>query len=97
MRALVANVSPQTSSPPAHLVFNSFAVLWIADYGQLQLGHLLHLPVHVDLLQQSADLAPQQAHRILLPLALGQQRGTCGVDRRHPVFQVGLVAGLEGK
>ena len=80
-----------------HLILNSPAVFGVADYGQLQLSHLLHLPVHVDLLQQATDLAPQQTHRILLPLALGQQRGTGRVDGCHPVFQVSLVAGLKGK
>lgn len=78
----------------AHLVLDGLAVLGVADHRQLQLGHLLHLPVHVDLLQQAAHLAPQQAHRVLLALALGQQRGAGRVDGRHPVLQVGLVAGL---
>lgn len=78
----------------AHLVLDGLAVLGVADHRQLQLGHLLHLPVHVDLLQQATHLAPQQAHRVLLALALGQQRGAGRVDGRHPVLQVGLVAGL---
>lgn len=65
--------SVSISLSPPYLVLNSFAVLWVVDYSQLQLSHLLHLPVHVDLLQQASDLAPQQTHCILLPLALGQQ------------------------
>lgn len=91
------NVSLSVSISPPHLVLNSLAVFGVADHCQLQLGHLLHLPVHVNLLQQAADLAPQQAHRILLPLALGQQRGTGRMDGCHPVLQVSLVAGLEGQ
>lgn len=78
----------------AHLVLDGPAVLGVADHRQLQFRHLLHLPVHVDLLQQAAHLAPQQAHRVLLALPLGQQRGAGRVDGRHPVLQVGLVAGL---
>lgn len=81
----------------AHLVLDGLAVLGVADHRQLQLGHLLHLPVHVDLLQQAAHLAPQQAHRVLLALALGQQRGAGRMHGRHPVLQVGLVAGLGGR
>lgn len=81
----------------AHLVLYGLAVLGVADHAQLQLGHLLHLAVHVDLLQQAADLPPQQAHRVLLPLALGQQGGAGRMDGPHPVLQVRLVAGLQGK
>lgn len=80
-----------------HLVLYRLAIFGVADHRELQLGHLLHLPVHVDLLQQAADLAPQQAHRVLLPLALGQQRGAGRMDGRHPVLQVCLVAGLRGQ
>lgn len=67
--------SPPTLTFPAapHLVLYGLAVLGVADHRQLQLGHLLHLAVHVDLLQEAADLAPQQAHRVLFALALGQQ------------------------
>ena len=68
----------------------------LLDDGQLQLGHLLHLSVHVDLVQQRAALAAQETQRVLLPLTLGQQRGARRVDRRHPVLQVGLVGGLDG-
>lgn len=84
----------KAQSAEAHLVLDGLAVLGVADHCQLQLGHLLHLPVHVDLLQQAAHLAPQQAHRVLLALALGEQRGAGRMDSRHPVLQVGLVAGL---
>lgn len=87
----------QWCKPRPHLVLDGLAVLGVADHRQLQLGHLLHLPVHVDLLQQAAHLAPQQAHRVLLALALGQQRGAGRVHGRHPVLQVGLVAGLGGR
>lgn len=69
-------VSLLVSKAAPHLVLYRLAIFGIADHRELQLGHLLHLAVHVDLLQQAADLAPQQAHRVLLPLALGQQRGT---------------------
>lgn len=69
-----------------HLVLYGLAVFGVADDRQLQLGHLLHLPVHVDLLQEATHLAPQEAHRVLLPLALGQQRGAGGMDGRHPVL-----------
>lgn len=86
----------QAVQAEAHLVLDGLAVLGVADHRQLQLGHLLHLPVHVDLLQQAAHLAPQQAHRVLLALALGQQRGAGRMHGRHPVLQVGLVAGLGG-
>lgn len=79
-----------------HLVLDGLAVLGVADHRQLQLGHLLHLAIHVDLLQEAADLAPQEAHRVLLPQALGQQGGAGRVDGRHPVLQVRLVAGLRG-
>lgn len=85
---------PAPNGAEAHLVLDGLAVLGVADHRQLQLGHLLHLAVHVDLLQQAAHLAPQQAHRVLLALALGQQRGAGRVHGRHPVLQVGLVAGL---
>lgn len=72
--------------PVPHLVLYGLAVFGVADNRQLQLGHLLHLPVHVDLLQEAAHLAPQEAHRVLLPLALGQQRGAGRMDGRHPVL-----------
>lgn len=76
----VGRGSPRTLTLPAaepprlvpHLVLDGLAVLGVADHCQLQLGHLLHLPVHVDLLQEPTDLAPQQAHRVLLALPLGQ-------------------------
>lgn len=58
-----------------HLVLDSFAVFRFADYSQLQLCHFLHLPIHVYLLQQRANLVPQQTHCVLLSLPLGEQRG----------------------
>lgn len=78
-----------------HLVLYSFAVFGVAHNSQLQLRHLLHLAVHVDLLQQAADLAAQQTHRVFFALPLRQQRGAGRVDGRHPVFQVSLVGGLK--
>lgn len=43
-----------------YLALNSLPVLLVADDGQLQLCHLLHFAIHVDLLQESSALALQQ-------------------------------------
>lgn len=43
-----ADVSVSITS---HLVLDSLAVFRVADHSELQLGHLLHLAVHVNLLQ----------------------------------------------
>lgn len=69
----------------------------LLDDRQLQLGHLLHLSVHVDLVQQRAGLAAEETQGVLPPLTLGQQRGAGRVESCHPVLQVCLVGGLEEK
>jgi len=43
-----------------YLALNSLPVLLVADDGQLQLCHLLHFAIHVDLLQETSALALQQ-------------------------------------
>lgn len=78
------------------LALHRLPVLLLLDDGQLQLGHLLHLSIHVDLVQQRAALAAQEVQRVLLPLALRQLGRARRVDRRHPVLQVGLAGGLDG-
>lgn len=69
-----------------HLVFNGFPVLGVAHYGELQLSHLLHLAVHVDLLEEATDLAPEEPQGVLLSLALGEEGGAGRVDGCHPVL-----------
>ena len=65
-----------TSTPVnTDLALHGPPVLGLLDDGQLQLGHLLHLPVHVDVVQQRAALAAQQPQRVLLTLTLRQQGG----------------------
>lgn len=70
----------------AHLVLDGLPVLWIGYNRQLELRHLLHLSVHVDLLQQTADLSSEQEQRVLLAMALNEQRRTGRVDRSNPVL-----------
>lgn len=57
-----------------HLDLHGLPALQVLDDGKLQLGHLLHLSVHVDLVEQRAALASEEAKRVLLPLTPGQVR-----------------------
>lgn len=43
-----------------YLALNSLPVLLVTDDGQLQLCHLLHFAIHVNLLQESSALTLQQ-------------------------------------
>lgn len=77
-----------------YLVFYGLPVLRVADHGQLQLCHLPHLAVHVDLLHEVSGLVLQQPDRVLFATLLcekGRARRVYGSD---PVFQVCLASGL---
>lgn len=80
-----------------HLVLDGLPVLWLLDDRKLQFGHLLHLGVHVDVVQQRAALAAQKSQRVLLALTPGQQGGAGRVNGSHPVLQICLIGGLEEK
>lgn len=77
------------------MVLDGLPVLWIGYNRQLELRHLLHLSVHVNLLQQAADLSSKQEQRVLLAVSLSEQRRAGRVDRRNPVLQIRLAGGLK--
>lgn len=77
-----------------YLVFYGFPVLRVAHHGQLQLGHLLHLAVDVDLLNEAFGLVLQQPNCVLLAVLLREKGRACRVDGSDPVFQICLAGGL---
>lgn len=94
-KCLNPGTRPLWFSMPTHLVLDGLSVLWIGYNGQLELRHLLHLSVHVDLLQQAADLSSEQEQRVLLAMTLSEQRRAGRVDRRNPVLQIRLASRLK--
>lgn len=79
----------------SHLVLDGLPVLWIGYDRQLKLRHLLHLSIHVDFLQQTADLSSEQEHSVFLAVALSEQRRAGRVDSSNPVLQIRLTRGLK--
>lgn len=81
-------------SKRVYLIQYGLLLLGVCYRGQLHFTHFLHLLVHVDLLLQLFDLCFEQLDRVLLVVLPRHRGGTGRVDRRDPVLQLRLAAGL---